>query len=327
MFSMVYLLFSVSFPAGSGVQGFDANVGTKGDSLNCTLVGGWFSGFDYTVFVKDTIAYIGDGVCLRILNVKDPSNPVVLGMVKVPSFVRGIYVSDTLAYVGDWGDGLRIINVKDPTNPSEVGYYDTGWYAWDVYVVDTLAYVADDGDGLRIINVKDPENPTEMGYYITGDYALGVYVVDTLAYVADGNNGLRIINVKDPTNPTEVGYYDTGSYAYGVYVIDTLAYVADGYDGLYIIKFAGSSTGIKKKEPDLSMNMLGNGFKMSFYLERSERVSIKVFDIGGRYVSTPVDRVLSSGYHTFRWKGRPGVYFVRVEIGGKKMMERVVIVK
>ena len=48
------------------------------DSLNCRLLGGWFSGPNHAVFVKDTLAFIGDGGYLKILNVKNPEAPVEL---------------------------------------------------------------------------------------------------------------------------------------------------------------------------------------------------------------------------------------------------------
>ena len=166
----------------------------KGDSLKCKLLGGWFNGPDYAVFLKDSLVFIGDGGYVKILNIRDPSNPVLLGKIRVPSIFTGIYVVDTLAYVADYLDGLRIINVSNPTSPVEIGYYDTGDLAAWVYVKDSLAYVADYYDGLRIINVSNPTSPVEMGYYDTGGLATCVYVKDSLAYVADYFDGLYIIH-------------------------------------------------------------------------------------------------------------------------------------
>jgi len=216
----------------------ESPISFRGDSLNCELVGGWFSGPCGAIFVdstKDTLAFIGDGGYLRILNVSDPSSPTTVGKLKCPRVIKDIYVKDSFVYIADGESGIRIINATDPTNPVEIGFYDTGDWAYGVHVVDSLAYIANYEGGLYVINVSDPTNPTEIGFYDTGGNSYDVHVVDSLAYVANYEDGLYVINTSDPTNPTEIGSYDTGNCAYGAYVVDSLAYVADGSDGLRII--------------------------------------------------------------------------------------------
>jgi len=57
------------------------------DSLNCELVGGWFRGPSFTVYVVDTLAYMGAGQSMKILNVQDSTNPVIIGEVFLPVFL------------------------------------------------------------------------------------------------------------------------------------------------------------------------------------------------------------------------------------------------
>ncbi|HEC78169.1 MAG TPA: T9SS type A sorting domain-containing protein [candidate division WOR-3 bacterium] len=216
------------------------NPSTKGDSLKCTLVGGWFRGPSHTLKVVDSLAYIGDGRYFKIINVKNPSSPELLGTITTASFVWNVYVSGNYAYIANDGDGLMIIDVSDPQNPFEAAFFHTStptYYSTVtcVHVSGNYAYLANGWDGLRILDVSDPENPWQVGICNTPGFAEGVYVSGNYAYVADWWNGLRIINVSNPANPSEVGYYDTESYANRVCVSGSYAYVADYNDGIRII--------------------------------------------------------------------------------------------
>jgi len=177
--------------------------------------------------------------------------------------------------------------------------------------------------------VSNPQNPQEIGYYDTGDYARGVYVVDTLAYVSDGYDGLRVIDVSNPAIPNEVGYYDTGGYAFGVYVLDTLTYVIDGNDGLYIIKYTGDN-GIKDKikySENINVTIINSSINIKYSIKSEKKVNIKIYDILGRNVVELARDVQGSGEHIFRWTGKRGVYFIRVQIGSDIYTKRAIIIK
>ena len=173
-----------------------------------------------TVAISGTLAYIGAGPRLIILDISDPANAAIVGRSGVlPGRVMEIVLAQDYAYVAGGYQGLRIIDVSDPTSPSEVGFYDTPGHAWGIAVAagdpqgHTYAYVADGAaphivrKALRIIDVSDPANPSEVGSYEELEDARDVTVVGSNAYVAGG--GLHIINVSDPTSPSEIGSYFT----------------------------------------------------------------------------------------------------------------------
>jgi hypothetical protein len=205
----------------------------KVDSLDCELVGGWFRGPSLAVCVVDTLAYIGAGQSMKILNVNDSANPVLLGEILLPSFlITDIFVKGTLAYVIDYEEGLRVINVSDPYSPTEIGFCETPGYAQALWIQDNFAYIADtdpsgpSDDGLRIIDVSDPSNPAIVGSYNESlHYAFeDVWVQDTIAYVA--GTGLHIINVSEPSLPDSISVCIDTLYYSRLYVRDTLVYVA-----------------------------------------------------------------------------------------------------
>lgn len=198
------------------------------DSLNCTLVGRWPMGPFFPVAVADSFAYIGCGFGMKVLNVKDSTNPFLVGDIGLPAPAFELWVRDTLAFIADCHAGLQIINISNPSSPVKVGFHDTPGYCMDLWIQDTLVYAADYYGGLRIINISDPSSPFEIGFYDVFDDAYGVCIRDSFAYVAYYTNYLRIINISDPSTPVEVGVYDSLSYTYDIYVQDTLAYLSGG---------------------------------------------------------------------------------------------------
>lgn len=215
---------------------------TPADSLNCKSVGGWYRGPSLAVFVVDSLAYIGAGWTMKILNVKDSTNPVLLGEIKLPGFVMDIYVQDTIVYVANVEGGLRIIDASNPHLPVEIGFHDpTHWGYTGVWVKDTLAYVTG-GDGLRVIDVSNPTAPVEVGFCNTPYDANRIYIQDTIAYMTAAYDELSIINIADPTSPVQIGFYVFGEHTIDVWVNDTLAFVTAGQSGLRIINVANPDT-------------------------------------------------------------------------------------
>ncbi len=70
-----------------------------------------------------------------------------------------------------------------------------------------------------------------------------------------------------------------------------------------------------------------------FDLRKSGRVTLHVFDVTGRRVSTLVDRALESGPHEVAWNGRDlagkrlssGVYVYELAMGGERLTRRMVV--
>ncbi|WP_448605243.1 LVIVD repeat-containing protein [Thermoflexus hugenholtzii] len=172
----------------TGGRGFRAEAQS---GSNVELVG-QVGGSIWAVAVQGRYAYVGVGPRLVVMDVGDPSRPVVVGRTGVlPGVVRGVAVSGSYAYVAD--GGLRVIDVSNPAAPREVGFYDTLGWALGVAVSGSYAYVADGNKGLRVIDVSNPAAPREVGVYDTPGGAEDVAVSGSYAYVADGSGGLVIL--------------------------------------------------------------------------------------------------------------------------------------
>jgi len=77
-------------------------------------------------------------------------------------------------------------------------------------------------------------------------------------------------------------------------------------------------------------NPASGSSQISFALERGGPVSLKVYDLSGRRVSTLVNGSLPAGTHEVRFDGRGlpgGVYFYRLEAGNQSATRKLVLVR
>jgi len=194
-------------------------------------------GFGFSIFVKDTLAYLLGYHGLSIINITIPSLPVVVGDFYMAPGIRGdIFVSDSFAYITDNDSGLYVVNVSSPSSPIEIGRFSTGSQAHGVYISGDYAYIANWNNGLRIIDITIPSLPTEVGRYEIDGSAFNVFISGLYAYVAYFYKGLRIVDISRPSFPTEVGHYNPSmSSSRNVYIHGNLAYVVNYYGGPFWI--------------------------------------------------------------------------------------------
>ena len=75
--------------------------------------------------------------------------------------------------------------------------------------------------------------------------------------------------------------------------------------------------------------------EISFALPRTGRVSLKIFDVGGRLVRTLVNGRLESGPHTVMWRGdddrgaraASGTYFYRLDTVDEVLERKMTLLK
>lgn len=184
------------------------------------------------MYVAGGLAYVCPGRGgFSILDVNNPTSPVLLGSYGTPHYPQAIFVAGHRAYIAlnheeSFGypkpGSLWIFNVSDPTSPTLLGSYDIPDSPYNVHVSDGLAFVT--ASGLYILDVSDPTSPTlRSSCDLPGAYS--VSVAGNLAYVGSvGGNGLKIFDVSDPTSPVLLG--TCPSVGGDVYVSGNLAYLS-----------------------------------------------------------------------------------------------------
>jgi len=184
-----------------GMRVFDISDPTDPDSI------GIYFGADGGLAVHDTLAYLAAGMTrsFEIVNVSDPTAPVLIGDYLFPGKVTEVVASGDYAYAlnsDSIGADVRVVDVTDKNNPLVLGSYSTSGEAQDAAVVDdTLLFLAAGSAGLEIINVVDPNTPTLVGQGTGGSGALDVVVSGHYAFVANSSSGLWIYDVSNPNNP------------------------------------------------------------------------------------------------------------------------------
>ncbi|NNM31718.1 MAG: T9SS type A sorting domain-containing protein [Gemmatimonadetes bacterium] len=81
-----------------------------------------------------------------------------------------------------------------------------------------------------------------------------------------------------------------------------------------------------------SPNPFGASTRLSFELPAPSRVQLRLYDAAGRLVRTLRDGRLPAGRHVAQWDGRDrdgrrvanGIYFAKLDAGGRSMTQRVV---
>jgi hypothetical protein len=133
----------------------------------------------------------------RVVDVSDPSRPMLLGGVDVFSFPEAMVLRDSFVYVAE-KLRFQIVNVARPREPVLVGScVSNDGVEFGLAIQDTLAYVAG-GPTLQVISVADPSSP-----YIAGEGGRpseGIAVRDSFAYIPYPYDTLFVYSVADPTS-------------------------------------------------------------------------------------------------------------------------------
>ena len=187
------------------------------------------------VAVSGPYAYVATGRDgLHVVDVSDPTQPVVLDTYYASSHVNGVVVDGLTAYVSN--GALRVMDLADPAAPVERGVFFP-----PVSVVDRVASVGGDivyltyhggsskSGGVRIVDVSDPATPVEVGTFVTGSPVRDAAVCGDYAYllVGQGMPRLAMVDISDPQHPVEVGLDPTAPWlGQSLAVVDRYVYLA-----------------------------------------------------------------------------------------------------
>jgi hypothetical protein len=100
--------------------------------------------------IAGNFAYIPDGDSLKIFNITDLMNPVLVSKIYTGGYGYITSIASNYCYVASEATGIRAIDITNPALPLEAGYYDgipqsRGLVADGIYV-----YVAEKTDGVSI---------------------------------------------------------------------------------------------------------------------------------------------------------------------------------
>ncbi len=199
-----------------GMRGFNADVWVHNGSA---YVGQWGFG-DWASGSKDRFCPSGSNTSVLVLDVHDPSNPVVVGRLQNPpntsiedvvvySAQYGPYAGHDIAaggiqfcgdsrYQANADRGLMLWDVTNPAAPVQIGYLNTGCCTRGVHEFE-VQHRADLGRTFAYASVptsRVPDSNTSSGYRDENGYG-----------------DFRLFDITDPANPFQVsdwGIQDIG---------------------------------------------------------------------------------------------------------------------
>jgi hypothetical protein len=248
------------------------------------------------VAVANGMAYVATGETgLEIVDVRDPSMPVLRGRVDTTGTVRDVVAVGSVAYVAFGSSGLVVVDGGDPDRPIIVGRVRTPGQAHGIAVRDTVAYVADDVVGLMLFGVSDPTLPTPMGVENSAGRAVDVAVDGAMVYVADEVLGLRVVNASDSWSPWLVNSVPMPGTSQGVAASKGVVYVATGSTGLQAVDVStvGGETIVGSLEIEGSARALSIAEDVVFVA--SGLSGLTVVDVAAPSRPTAVNRVVGNG--------------------------------
>jgi len=167
----------------------------------------------------------------------------------------------------------------------------------------------------------DELNPTGSGAFSLFTHSTG----QSAAIAYDNGTYRTVVSpflfhglMDGPPPSTQAIYADSIMHFFGIYVV--------GVEESGEAKALPKAVELGQARP----NPMSRSTEIRFGLPSGSHVSLKVYDLSGRLVSTLVDGQLPAGYHQARWdsQGLPGgVYFYRLEAGNQSATRKLVLVR
>jgi hypothetical protein len=215
---------------------------TQQDSFD--LVSHYTGSYHDIALGEGGIAYLGDTLGLRALDVSDPAQPVEIGFLPTGGAIVDVELAGSTAYLADFSNGLRIVNISDPAHPQVLGNLATPAPPDDVAIQGNYAYVACWTGGLRVVDISDPAHPQDVWFYAqpgVSGLAKGVAVDGNYAYVLNTDidahdSGVWVFDITDPTDVTLAGNFDIpGADFQDLAIRGDILYAAEASIGLRLL--------------------------------------------------------------------------------------------
>ena len=181
---------------------------------------------------------------LRVYNLANPANPIVLGTTNSSSASGGVAIRilkrGTLAYVLEQSGGLRIVDVTQSSHPVQKGYLAATVESFDmVFSSDGQRLFVGTETGFKVIDVTNPDAPSLLVTHNLDSTVLGLEVVQNLIFIAATScSALLVYDVTDPVHPVLLRSYATpaGTGIIDVGVQGDYVYAACGTSGMLVLK-------------------------------------------------------------------------------------------
>lgn len=320
--------------AGAASRGvfLSTNNGTSWSAVNNGITNRYISSL--VVSGRDLIAGCwGDGVYLSTNN---GLSWTPTGLVSTPSnryYIRCLLISGSNLYAGTEGDGV-FLSTNNGTSWNAVNYGLTSGSTNSLVILGTNLLAAtgngiflttNNGISWRGINTSQTE---------TNIYSLAVS--GTNLFAAAGNTVFLTTN--NGVSWSEVNNGLTGTYVISLAISGTNLFVGTYNDGVWRRSLSEMITSVEKIHSIPSYFSLQQNFPnpfnpyttMQFSIPHSQFVTLKVYDMLGREVTTLVNEEKLPGNYEVKFDGSnlpSGTYFYRLQAGSFSQTKKLLLLK
>ncbi len=218
-----------------------------------------------------------------------------------------------------------------------LGKYQTSGRTFHVKADDSYAYIADGyAGGFIILDISNPANPEFVSELDFNGTAKEVDVRDDHAFLIVGNM-IYMIDISNPEEPELAASYDTPGYPNALVVDGNYIYVAD-YRSMLVLYY-DPTTGVIDELTELPEqislasnypNPFNNSTVISYELPRAGIVTLDIYDILGRKITSLENSYKQAGQHSVLWQAdglSSGVYLYRLETESGVENNRMMLLK
>ncbi|HTI72959.1 MAG TPA: hypothetical protein VMF06_23500 [Candidatus Limnocylindria bacterium] len=186
------------------------------------------------------LAYLTGGFGLKIINVRDPAHPVLVGALEFAAVYNGLTPSSMVIQGDDAfvavASGFYIVDIRNPAAPVLAGKY-----AWDglwsgLAISGNYAFMSNKGYQVVVIDFSQRDHTTYIGN--VGHSTQSMDQAGNILYAAVGPSGLQFFDLRDAPTLKSLGSISAGYSVDVVRVANQLAYVAGNTSGLAVIDVA-----------------------------------------------------------------------------------------
>ncbi|MFH1232714.1 MAG: hypothetical protein V1651_02505 [Patescibacteria group bacterium] len=156
----------------------------------------------YEIYFSGNYAYVvSKKAGLRIIDISNPTLPILVSTYNVAGGASKIYVSGNYAYIAGFDMSLYVVDISNAKLPTLVGNCSSLGYARTINIFGNYIFYATNGSiGIQMVDVSNRKFPNLMKNYNTEDIVSEIYISGNYAYVANGNEGLQILEVTSTVN-------------------------------------------------------------------------------------------------------------------------------
>jgi hypothetical protein len=283
------------------------------------------------VTVSGNYAYCAFRYGLGIIDVSNPTVPIIASTLYLDPYIENIEVAENFAYLsGSQLDDIFIVDVSNPRkptlikrahyahinalrynkdyvilsdtsfsivkfdnsgNPIILGHSHTSSWTMHIEVADKMAIASSRSEGITIYDISNPHRPQILSQMIMAGDANASAIKGKFAYVAVGGLGIQIVDLSNPVVPVICGKYDLEGSILGISIIGDYAYVADRYLSVLDISNPKSPKLVNR---DFMRNALGI-FTMKDRLYAFNEGSVQIFDIKNHKCPNLMGKYLTPG--------------------------------